>query len=52
MSFDEAVRRAVELYQNAAKKDLLSAAMRACTEAGDEWNVVAVQQAAYKIIFK
>jgi hypothetical protein len=51
MNFNETVQRAVELYKLQATKNLLAAASKACEEAGEQWNVTAVQSAAYKIIF-
>lgn len=51
MNFHETVQRALEIYAAQGKKDLLMACSKANDEAGGEWNVPAVQNAAYKSLY-
>lgn len=51
MSFYETVQRALEIYAAQDNKDLRRAASQANDEAGGEWNVPAVQNAAYKSLY-
>lgn len=51
MNFHETVQRALEIYAAQDEKNLLMACSKANDEAGGEWNVPAIQTAAFKSLY-